>query len=94
MDSSKEYTPPEVLRRASLSTTLEMAFTSNVASARDRGFPKRSRDMILKDNDAPARTTVDEMDTNDVVAETKPGRTLRVNGEFPIGTESYFRKTG
>jgi hypothetical protein len=36
-----------------------------------------------------ASTTVDDMETKDVAAEMKPGRTINGKGEFPIGKESY-----
>lgn len=70
-----------------------MADTSNKASASERRFPKLSRDIILKDKDAPASTTVDEMDTRVAGAEMKPGRTFRMIGELPTGKESYLMKT-
>jgi hypothetical protein len=82
-----------VLRRASLRTKLDVAFTSNDASGRVRKFPKLSRDEILNDKDEPASTTVEEIETNDAEAETKPGRTMRLKGELIIGKDSYLMKT-
>ena len=49
--------------------------------------------MTLKDSDPPASTTVDDMETKDVAAEMKPGRTIKGKGEFPIGKESYLMNT-
>jgi len=82
-----------VLRRASLRTKLDVAFTSNDASGRVRKFPKLSRDEILNDKDEPASTTVEEIETKDAEAETTPGRTMRLKGELIIGRDSYLMKT-
>ena len=74
-------------------TKLDVAFTSNEASGSVRKFPKLSRDTILNDRDEPANTTVEEIETKDVEAEMKPGRTMRLTGEFIIGRDSYLMKT-
>jgi hypothetical protein len=82
-----------VLRRASLRTKLDVAFTSNEASESVRKFPKLSRDEILNDKDEQASTTVETIETKDAGAETKPGRTIKLKGELIIGKDSYLMKT-
>ena len=45
------------------------------------------------DDSLQEETTVDDMETKDVAAEMKPGRTINGKGEFPIGKESYLINT-